>query len=421
MSVEIHKLDNGVTVLLDHIPHSEAAAVGYFFRVGSRFEDAHENGLAHNLEHLAFKGTDKRNVHELAIEMDDLGAVSNAFTSHEGTCYFMSGAASDVLKFNEILGDMSANMALPKAEIERERGAILEEIKMYADDAGSQCSNLLFGTAFPDQAYGQTILGPSENIKSFQREDFEKFRQKHYHTGNLVVSVSGKFNKEAVLKEIEKTTANIPAGNRSTYEPAVYKGGEAQLVRPEDNQVNLCLAFKASAADGSKEQRAEILLAKVLSGGMSSRLFKEIREKRGLVYGVGAYPYATFDNGMFIVQAGTSPEKVQELMPVLCDEISKISKEKVSKDEFQRALKKVEVSVATGGESTAGRMRSNALAYNQQEKIRTDDEIIALFNEVSRQDILDAAKRVFSTKPTLVSVGPHSLPTKRDLKNLKIG
>lgn len=412
MSVEQHKLSNGATVLIDHMPDSGQAALGYYFRVGSRFEKKKENGLAHFLEHMAFKGTHTRSVSQLAIEMDDLGAQSNAFTSKEGTCYFLSGAAEDIFKFNELVSDMSINMALPADELERERGAILEEIKMYSDRPTSVMSEKGDLVSFPGQAYGRPILGPSINIENFDRDIFEKFRSKHYHAGNLIVSVAGNVDPAAILADLDKTAGQMPAGKRSAFKPAVYQGGEVQTQRP-DQQINIMLSFKASAI-GKPENTAEAVMSKVLSGGMSSRLFTEVREKRGLVYSVQAGIGRTFDLGEAFVYAGTSPDKVSTLMPVVCDELNKMRNDLISDEELARAKKKLIVS-SLGEGSAQGRMVNNAGEYNFKESISTLDEFKARVEAVTKDDVLKAAQDVFSSEPTLSSVGPSGFPDYNDV------
>ncbi|MFP4312956.1 MAG: M16 family metallopeptidase [Alphaproteobacteria bacterium] len=412
MSVEQHTLSNGATVLIDHMPDSDEAALGYYFRVGSRFETKKENGLAHFLEHMAFKGTNSRDVRQLAIEMDDLGAQSNAFTGKEGTCYFLAGAAEDAFTFNEIVSDMAMNMALPVAELERERGAILEEIKMYDDQATSLMQDHLGFTAYPNQAYGRTILGPSINIENFDREAFEKFRNKHYHAGNLIVSVAGNVDPQKILKDIERTTSQLSSGKRSKAKPAKYAGGDVQVQRP-DQQINLMLSFQASAA-GKPENTAEAVMNKVLSGGQSSRLFVEVREKRGLVYSVQSGLGRSFDTGQAFIYAGTSPSKVSALVPVICDELNKMRQEKISDKELARAKKKLIVSNLSGG-SANGRMRSNAGEFNLKEKISTKDEFRARVDAVTKEDVQKAAQDIFSGKPTLSSVGPSDFPDYDDV------
>lgn len=412
MSVEQHTLSNGATVLLDPIPSAERAALGHFYRVGSRFEKKKENGLAHFLEHMAFKGTHTRDVFSLLEEMDDLGANSNAFTSQEATCYYMSGDANDIFSFNELVSDISINMALPANELEIERGTILEEILQYADSPGDVMQNICAETAFPDQAYGRTILGPSVNIENFDRNTFDKFRAKHYHTGNLIITAAGKFDPDVLLKEIEKSVANMPTGQRSTYKKAKYVGGSVHVVRP-DNQMNLKMEFEASALS-DPDSMAQSIMGQILGGGMSSRLFTEVREKRGLVYGVGSGKSSKPDIGEFIIAAGTSPSKVGKLMPVVCDEINKIRENLVSDRELARAKKTFTVSnLASGAESS--RMQGNAMAFNLLNKLPDNDDFRARIDAVTKEDVLKAAQTIFAGKPTLASVGPSDFPDYDDV------
>lgn len=408
MSVEKHTLDNGATVLIDHMPNAQTSALSYTFRVGSRYETEEENGLAHFFEHMAFKGTDSRDVTSLNKEMDDLGANSNAFTSKEVTSYHMHGLNEDVFKFNEIESDMAMNLVLPPEELEKERGVILQEIKMYADQPSSNMIDGLYSTLYPDQALGRTVLGPSENIKSFDRDMFDTFRQKHYHAGNLIVSVAGGADPEKILKDITDRIGSMPGGERSIYEPSQYVGGNLELIKPEMSQSQLIVAFEAAGA-GEEDNLAESMMNLVLSGGMSSRLFTEIREKRSLVYGVGSSFQRSHDSGFFYVQAGTNPEQVSELIPVLCTELNKMRQEHITDDEFERVKKKIRVSFGMKHDSMSDdRMRSNMQAYNVKEDIEEIDSLMERVDAVTKDDIMEAANRVFSGKPSFASVGPKA-------------
>lgn len=415
MSVEKHTLSNGATVLIDHMPEVKSAALGYFFRVGSRFETRKENGLAHFLEHMAFKGTPSRGVYDLAIEMDDLGAMSNAFTSKEGTCYYMAGAADDIFSFNKLVSDIAINMSLPADELERERGAILEEIKMYADKPNFVLNDASDAVMFPGQAYGRTILGPPENIKSFDRSIFEKFRSKHYHAGNLIVSVAGNVDPAKILQDIEDATAGMPTGKRSRYQRASFHGGEVHITQPT-KQINLQVTFAAGAI-GKSENAAEAILLNVLGGGMSSRLFTEVREKRGLVYSVGAGASRSFDVGEVGVYAGTSPEKVATLIPVVCDELNKVRQHEVSDEELARAKKRVINSILTSDKSSRTAMVNNASNFNMTGKIVEPDALVAKFSAVTKADVLAAAQRLFSGKPMVSSIGPSGFPSLDEVEN----
>ena len=407
MSVEKHTLDNGATVLIDHMPNSQTTAMSYTFRVGSRFETAEENGLAHFFEHMAFKGTKNRDVTALNKEMDDLGARSNAFTSKEVTSYHMHGLNEDVFKFNEIEADMAMNLTLPADELEKERGVILEEIKRSEDNNSSVLINAVFDTLYSGQAMGRTVLGPSENIKSFDRDMFDAFRAKHYHAGNLIVSVAGGCDPAKILQDIKDKVADMPTGERSIFDPAQYVGGNCEIVKPTQ-QVSLAVAFEAASTNDPKDEIAESILSKVLSGGMSSRLFTEIREKRSLVYGVAAGFSHSLDTGLFIAQAGTSPEKVSQLIHVLCDELNKLRQDPISDEEFNRAKKLFRSHIAMEADaSSASRMTSNMMEFNMHQSIETVEDFMARVDSVTKDDVMEAARRVFSTKPSYVSVGPE--------------
>ncbi len=420
MSVEKHKLSNGATVLIDHMPNAKTTALSYMFQIGSRFETEEENGLAHFFEHMAFKGTTSRDVHTLLSEQDDLGARSNAFTSKEVTLYYMHGLAEDVFKFNDIQADMAINLTLPEEELRKERGVILEEIKRAQDNPQQVMFSGLFEQAYPDQAYGRTTLGPSINIKNFDREIFDSFRKKHYlHAGNLVVSVAGCVDPERILKDVEEKTSSMPAGERSTYSPAEYKGGQFTFIKPT-SQVNLAVAFEASAA-GHEDNMAESIMNSVLSGGMSSRLSREIREKRSLVYSVSAGINRSFDTGFFYAVAGTSPEKVSELLPVLCAELDKIRQTPVSDEEFERAKKKFQISVAMEQDSMPDdRMTNMAMEHNMKGFIETDEDFNQRLQSVTKDDLMRVAQKIFSGKPTFASVGPPK-PTEQEEIAMRLG
>lgn len=408
MTAQLHTLSNGTTVIIDDMPGTEVAALAYYFRIGARYEQDHENGLAHFLEHMSFKGTDRFTARELSIAMDDLGAKSNAFTSREATSYFMYGGAEDVFHFNDLVSDISINLSLPQNEIELERGAILSEIDMYGDDPSSCASDNLFFTAYKGQAYGNTILGPKSNIRNFNRAAFDDFRKEHYHTGNLIVSVAGDVDPQAILKDIERKTAHMPQGKRSTAVGAKFQGGSAELIKPV-NQVNLMLAFESSAIN-DENRFAESVMKAVLSDGMSSRLFNEIREKRGLVYGVGAQNMMSTDTGLFLLYAGTAPENVEKFMPVMADEIKKIAMDKVSDAELARAKKQMLTSSRLSKDSLMGRLNGNSNSYNMRESLPNDKALTNKINAVTKDEILAAAQRVFSGDFALSSVGAKGHP-----------
>ena len=414
MSVEIHKLNNGATVLIDPIPHVQTAALGYFFNRGARHETKSENGIAHFLEHMAFKGTKKRSMQQLLVDIDDIGGMANAYTGEDLTGYFMAGASQSVGAVNEILGDMASNMAYPDEHLEIERGVIIGEIGEYDADPSTVADDLFSKTAFPNHAYGRTILGPEDHIKSFQRKDFGKFINKHYHAKNLTVSVSGNVDPSVILKEIEDATKGLKAGRSLSMKKPEYVGGFAFAERPDKN-VQIRFGFEVDA-QGHEGNISESVMNVILSGGFSSRLFEEVRSKRGLGYMIGSYCSRTYDQGQFITLAGTPPEKVPELMSTLCDEFNRMKQELVTDAELERAKNKFVVSGLMSQESVLKRMETNAHKYIYSGRVKPSEEFLEQVNAVTKEDVTEAAQRVLSGAPTLTAAGaPEGFPDYEDV------
>lgn len=404
MTAKLHTLSNGVRVVIDQMPHTKSAAVGMYFTVGSRHEKPEENGAAHFLEHMAFKGTKTRTVDRLLEEMEDLGAKPNAFTGKEQTCYYMTGLGRDAVTFARLLGDIVCNATLPAEEMEIERGAIIQEIGMYDDSPDSVASELAEQTAYPAQPYGAPILGPKENIKSFSRDVLKNFRDRHYHAGNLIVSVAGNVDEAALLAELEATVGKLASGPASTFQPAVYKGGDVREKR-DTEQLHLTIVFNGCAMGDKREAAAE-LLAEVLTGGMSSRLFREIREKRGLVYGISAHNSSAQGAGDFTISAGTGKDEVKKLIPVLCDELNKVRTGGITQAELDRARASVLVSLARSEDSSMSRMIMAADDIHFRGRLVENTEKETELNRITIADIQAVARGIFSSTPTVVALGP---------------
>ena len=403
MAVSVHYLSNGIPVLIDRVTTTECATAGIYFGVGSRYELPEENGAAHNLEHMAFKGTKTRTARQIIEQMENLGADTNAYTGQEGTMYYMAGLASDTLTFAKLLSDIAANSTLPKKEMEIERGAIIQEIGMYQDQPGSVLRDHAQMTAFPGQPLGATILGPVSNIQNFKRSTLQGFRDKHYHAGNMVISVAGNVDPAQVVAAFEKGVGHMPKMPRSTFEPAVYVGGHTHIERPM-NQVQLRVQFKA-AAEKDADVMATKVLASVLGGGMSSRLFTEIREKRGLVYGIGAGHNSYEDVGLFTIGAGTGPDQVATLIPILCDELNKVRTGGITKTELKRAKAGVKVGLAQAADSLESRMHGMPRQFLLTGRVRTPEELMKEVDAVTVDSVKDAANKIFAGTPNIATIG----------------
>jgi predicted Zn-dependent peptidase len=404
MTATLHTLSNGIQVVIDANPQTRMSAVGMYFKVGSRFEDPKENAIAHILEHMAFKGTQRRNARELAEEIAAMGARQNAFTGREQTCYFINGLAKDTDKFIDILSDMVMNPLLPADEWEIERGAILQEINQYQDDPDSVLIELAHSIAYPNQPYGATIIGPSKNVATLTRDQIDRFRRKHYHAGNLIVSVSGNVDTQKVLKQLEDTVGKMPVSARSAFKKAVYAGG-FKHEQVATAQYRISVQFPAYNETDPRHDAASIFSA-ILGGGMSSRLFHEIREKRGLVYGIQSYTDSAADTGTFGIYAATDAKGIRQLLPVLFDELDKVRKHGVTQKELDAVKAGVVVNLEAKNESTMQRMLQQAGSLHATGKLFDAAAALKRIENVTLQSIKDVANDIFSGKMTIVTRGP---------------
>ena len=404
MTVEIGKLSNGMTWLIDPIRHTEAATVGIYVNAGSLNENKNNNGVAHFLEHMAFKGTKTRDARQLAVEMAGLGAKPNAYTSHTKTAYHTIGLASAIGPMIELEADVICNSILPQHEVERERGVIIQEIGGYKDDPSAVVGDNAMMTAFPGQPMGASILGPKDLIAGMKRESLQQFMKAHYHAGNMLAVVAGNVDVRDTVDTLERALGGLKGKAPSTVRKPVYKGGSIHEERPV-SQIKLELLFNAVATDHAMA-RPITVMSHILGGGMDSRLFEEIREKRGMVYTVASFQHTTKHGGIMGVYAGTGEEHVASLMPVLADELKRMAHEKVSDAELQRAKNQILTSIALSADSVGGRRESAASSYLLRGRVSDLEEIKQAFNRISVDDVQAAAQLVFSSKPTLSTLGP---------------
>ena len=421
MAAEMHTLDNGVTVLIDPIKDTETVAVGYGVRVGARFETKRENGITHFLEHMAFKEETPEASFKTAQLMEAKGGFMNAFTSKDMTFYYAMGLAENFNTFNDIMGAIALDSVIPDSELEIERGVIIGEVGQSLDDPKDILHDTLFATAYPNQPLGRSILGPKKNIERFKRDDFMKFIDKHYHTGNTFVTVAGNVDVQAVLKRIEETTAALKTGKRSAFKAARFHSGSVHTEKQQD-QLHLSMEFNSSALENSHDSKAEMILSRILGGGFSSRLFQEVREKRGLGYSVSASSYAFKGGGLTGVDAIVNPEKATELLEAVTDEIKKIADGGVSDEELSASKAKIKTQFAFGAEGTQNRMAAIRQSFDSYGELRETAKNLAEYDAITKEDVKDAAERVFSGLPVLATVGPGSKLPEYDkvVKSLKL-
>lgn len=406
MSREFTTLPNGLRIITDHVPEMHSTAIGIWCDVGTRYEKLEHNGIAHLVEHMLFKGTPSRNAYEIAENVENVGGQMNAYTSREFTAYFIHLLKDDVDLAIEILGDMIQNPVFPEDELEKEREVILQEIGMTHDTPDDLIFDVFQETAYPKQALGAPILGSPETVKTMPQSALFDYTKLFYSPSRLVISAAGYIDHDKLVQQCEKIFADLqPHTMDSSAITANYEGGSYRGHRKELEQVHLVLGFQGIPRLDSRFQATQ-LLSILMGGGMSSRLFQEIREKRGLVYSIYSNNSSYKDDGMFEIYAGTGPKSVPELIPVVCDEIKKLIDSKVSEKELQRAKAQLKANLLMGRESMLGRANRQAKQILNFQKVEDIDDTLRIIDAVTTADLQNIASDIFTGTPTFAALGP---------------
>jgi predicted Zn-dependent peptidase len=406
MSVKITKLPNGLTVATDPAPHLKSAAIGVWVDVGARHEPADLNGVSHMLEHMAFKGTARRSARAIAEEIEAVGGHLNAYTSREQTAYVARVLSEDVPLAVDILGDILQNSVFDQTELERERAVILQEIGQALDTPDDMVFDNLQEVAYPDQALGRTILGTPERVRGFGRDHLASYMSANYRAPTMILAATGGVDHDAVVDLAMRQFSGLANGSGTSHEPARYVGGDHRVERDLE-QVHLVLGFDGATYEDPDFYAMQVY-ATLLGGGMSSRLFQEVREVRGLAYSIYAFAGSYVDTGLFGIYAGTGEAEAAEIVPVIVDEIAR-SAEHVSEEEVARARAQHKAGTLMSLESSSSRVEQLArqlLIFGRPIPL---EEIVAKIDEVDPQAIRRVANRVFSTAaPSLAAIGPLS-------------
>src|SRR3989344_1395079 len=340
MKYQLHTLHNGLRIVFAPMPGTATATVVVMTGTGSRYEGARENGLAHFLEHMFFKGTRKRpSARAISEELDSIGSVYNAFTSKERTAYHAKVSSQFLDTALDVISDVFLNSTLPEKEIAKERGAIIQEIDMYEDMPMRTIDNVFDALIFgQDHPLGRTVLGPKDNIRSFKRKDFHTYLKRNYTPANTVVCVAGAFSQTKVLTKIKREFGRVKPATAPEYMGYVSEqlAPRLSIKNKSTDQTQLMLGVPAYPYQ-HKDEYGLAVLATILGGGMSSRLFSEVREKRGLAYSVHASVDKYPDTGYFVVQAGVEHAKLEKTIETILAEFKKIKKAKVSAAELKKA------------------------------------------------------------------------------------
>lgn len=412
MEYNVHTLPNGLRIILTPMKENKTATVIVMTGTGSRYENEHENGLAHFLEHMFFKGTKKRpSAKAISEELDAVGAVYNAFTSKERTAYYAKVSSRYLDTALEVISDIFLNSKLPEKEITKERGAIIQEIDMYEDMPMRTVDNVFDALMFGDKhPLGRTILGPKENIRTFTRKDFAAYLKRNYTPLNTVVCIAGSFEEKKVLAKIRKDFGGLKHGNPPNFIPFSSSQSEPRIAIKEKktDQTNFILGVPAYPYL-HKEEFALAVMSTILGSGMSSRLFLEVREKRGLAYSVHAWVERYPDTGAFVVQAGVEHAKLEKTVETILAEFKKIKKMKVSAAELAKAKQYIKGTMTLSLETSDEIATHAASAMINIGRVRPLSEILEGIDKVSSADVQRVAQDILKTeKLNLAIIGPRA-------------
>ena len=404
MSVNLHTLPNGVRVVTEAMPGLESATIGLWVEAGGRHERADENGIAHFLEHMAFKGTERRSALQIAEEIEDVGGYINAYTSRETTAYYARVLKDDVALALDVVSDIVLNPVFDDGEIEIERGVILQEIGQALDTPDDIIFDWLQEAAYPDQPMGRTILGPEDRVSAFRRDDFRGFVGAHYGPDHLILSAAGGIDHDAIVRQAEALFGHIAPRPATAPEPALFRPGERRELKPLE-QVHFTLGFECPGYRDDAFYTGQIY-AQALGGGMSSRLFQEIREKRGLCYSIFAQAGAYADTGLLTIYAGTSAEDIAGLAELTVDEMRRAA-EDMTEAEVARARAQMKAGLLMGLESPTSRAERLARLLAIWGRVPTVAETVERIEAVARSDVRDFAERLAGAgRAALALYGP---------------
>ncbi|MBM7094225.1 MULTISPECIES: M16 family metallopeptidase [Alteribacter] len=396
--------DNGLRIVFEPNNTVRSVSIGVWIGTGSRFETKMQNGVSHFLEHMFFKGTKSRNAQQIAESFDSIGGQVNAFTSKEYTCYYAKVLDEHARHALEVLADMYFNSTFDQKEMVKEKGVVLEEIKMYEDTPDDIVHDLLSQAGFGDHPLGYPILGTEETLQTFSTDSLVSYMDQFYNADNVVISVCGNVD-ESFVEFIQDTFNGMRQfeSDKSLQSPTFKHNKMAR--KKETEQAHLCLGYEGLPI-GHKDIYSLILLNNVLGGSMSSRLFQEIRENRGLAYSVFSYHSSFHDTGMVTLYAGTAVKHLDNMYECLSSVVSGVKENGITERELKNAKEQLKGSLMLGLESTNSRMSRNGKNELLLGRHRTLDEIVAEIEKVSLSDVKTISHDVFSKDFAMTLVSP---------------
>ena len=411
MTAKTITLSNGLTILLDQF-NSNTLSIGFWLNVGSVNESNNQLGIAHMLEHMAFKGTKTRNAFDISKEIEDVGGDINAYTSKENTAYYVKLLPSNYELGIEILSDIFLNSTFPKEEIERERGVIISEIGQSNDMPDDKVFDKFYSLAYENQSIGKPILGTKFSVGSFYKDDLKKFCNQYYSPSNLIIGISGKFDEKKIVNQIKMNFEYLDSGNKSNK--FKYKWNSGFHSEKKDLQ-QAHIVFGVEGLSNVDEQRLELAaLSIILGGGMSSKLFQEIREKKGLCYSIFSFQSQFFSSGIFGFYSACNPNDLENLLNTSLKEIKNLSKNIINSD-LDRAKAQLSSGFIRAQDFTLSRLERNVKSLFTHSKMYSENYILKKIDKLKISNLLDLYDRLFQDPKTVLSIiGPDH----KDFSNL---
>lgn len=399
-----HTCQNGVRIVLEQIPTVRSVAIGIWIGTGSRNEDTENNGISHFLEHMFFKGTTTRSAKDIAEAFDSIGGQVNAFTSKEYTCYYAKTLDEHADYSLDILADMFFHSTFDEEELRKEKNVVLEEIKMYEDTPDDIVHDLLSRASFGNHALGYPILGTEDTLVQFTSAKLRNYKEQMYTPDNIVISIAGNVDPSFINKVEALFGEYTSQYSRPSYIKPQFQ--QEKIMRKKDTeQAHLCLGYNGLSV-GHDNMYELIVLNNILGGSMSSRLFQEVREERGLAYSVFSYHSAYLDNGLVTIYGGTGSDQLDELFDTIMNTLAALKRDGITDKELHNSKEQLKGNLMLSLESTNSRMSRNGKNELMLNRHRTLDEIIELINNVSMQNVNELAREIFVDQYSAALISP---------------
>ena len=406
---QIFTFPNGLRLALCPMEHTRSIAIGLFVGVGAANENKENSGIAHFTEHMLFKGTSRRSAYDIANEMESLGAMINAFTARHMTCYYTISTDEHTERCMDVLSDLFFNSQLNNKEMDKERMVILEEISRDEDDPEDVCMEGLASVFYGDSYMGRPILGSVENVNRFKSLDIKSFMNDYYVSNNTTISVAGNFDVKKIIDLVEIYFAKNFKEGKTIGELSKINTFSSYFEKTKDiEQANIAFAFPSYTFNHPKREVVS-LISNIFGGGMSSRLFQNVREKNGLAYDVYSMVSADKNNGAFSIYLGTNPNNVKKATLAIKNEIDKLKENGITDAEFNKGKQQLKANLVLGSESSTSLMRANGRNMAMVDKMFNVTERLDAINLITKKDIDDAIKYIFNyDNVSAAYVGPET-------------